>query len=80
MATVLGLQICKTLLKAHVVSGCDVTSKVKTKATALRNTPENYLQNFGESDEVKTEDINLVERYLVQLIQKNPKSLILPVR
>ena len=73
MATVSGLQICKTLLKGHVVSGCDVTSKVGTKAAALKNTPENYLQNFGESDEVKTEDINPAEKYFVQLIQNNSK-------
>ena len=67
------MQICKILLKVHV-SGCDVTSKVGTKAAALRNTPENYLQNFGESDEVKTEDINLAEKYFVQLIQKIQKA------
>ena len=73
MTTVLGLQICKTLLKTHVVSGCDVSSKIGTKAAALKNTPENYLQNFGESDEVKTEDINLAEKYFVQLIQKKSK-------
>ena len=73
MTTVLELQICKTLLKTHVVSGCDVSSKIGTKAAALKNTPENYLQNFGESDEVKTEDINLAEKYFVQLIQKKSK-------
>ena len=60
MATVLGLQICKTLLKAQVVSGCDVTSKVGTKAAALKNTPENYLQKFCESDEVKPEEKTLI--------------------
>ena len=73
IATLLGLQICKTLLKAHALSGCDVTSKVRTKAAALKNTPQNYLQNFGESDEVKTEDTNLAEKYFMQFIQKNSK-------
>ena len=48
LATVLGLQICKTLRKAHAVSGCDVTSKVGTKATSLKNhqkTTYNILVN-----------------------------------
>ena len=63
----------ETLLKAHLVSSCDITSKVGTKAAALKITPENYLQDFGEPDEVKTEDINPAEKYFVQLIQKYSK-------
>ena len=52
LADIMGSSVCKFVLKAHVLSGCDVTSKVGTKTAALENTHENYLRNFGETSEV----------------------------
>ena len=63
--------MCRTLLKTHIISGCDVTSKFGTKAAALKSKPEYYLLNFGESDEMT--GFQEAEKYLVQLLQKNSK-------
>ena len=45
-ADIMGSSICKFVLKAHVLSGCDVTSNVGTKAAAMKITHENYLRNI----------------------------------
>ena len=42
-----------------------------TKAAALKSTHENYLRNFGETNEVTRESFASAESYLVQLLQKN---------
>ena len=63
--------ICKFVLKAHVLSGCDVISKVGTKTAALKSTHEKYLRNLGETSEVTRESFASVESYLVQLLQKS---------
>ena len=67
----MGSDICKFVLKAHVLSECDVTSEVETKAAALKITHENYLRNFGETNGVRRESFASTESYLVQLLQKN---------
>ena len=67
----MGSNICKFVLKAHVLSGCDVTSKVGTKAAAMKSTHENYLRNIEETNEVTRESFASAESYLVQLLQKN---------
>ena len=41
LADIMRSNICKFVLKAHVLFGCDVTSKVGTKAAALKSTHEN---------------------------------------
>ena len=68
---IMGSSVCKFVLKAHVLPGCDVTSKVGTKAAALENTHENYLRNFGETTEVTRESFALSESCLAQILQKN---------
>ena len=40
LGIILGQQMCRTLLKTHIISGCDVTSKFGTKAAALKSKPE----------------------------------------
>ena len=40
----------RVVLMAHVLSGCDVTSKIGTKASALMHEPEKYLEHFGETE------------------------------
>ena len=38
------------LLKAHILTGCDVTSKIGTKSAALKFDPHMYLNFFGENE------------------------------
>ena len=33
----------KALLKAHVLTGCDIPSKLKSKLSAIKNKPENFF-------------------------------------
>ena len=42
LGVVFGTQLSKIILKSHVLTGCDVTSKVGTKAAALNSEPEQY--------------------------------------
>ena len=37
------------LLKAHVLTGCDITSKFGSKSFAVKNNLENFLLHFGNS-------------------------------
>ena len=36
--------------EVHILTGCDVTSKMETKATAIKANPESHLHNFGEQN------------------------------
>ena len=40
---------CKVLLKAHILTGSNITSKIGTKTTALKNNPDELI-NFGEAE------------------------------
>jgi hypothetical protein len=40
-------QLCDVLLAAHILTGCDLTSKVGTKLSAIKAKPELYLTDFG---------------------------------
>ena len=64
-------KLCKIILKAHILTGCDVTSKVGTKLAALNSDPELYLESFGESEMPSTEVLKRAEQYLVQVLKKN---------
>ena len=73
LGCVLGTQLCKVILKSHVLTGSDVTSKVGTKAAALNSEPEKYLESFGEMNKPSMESLEKAEKYLVQVLQKNSK-------
>ena len=69
--TNLGRDLSKVVLKAHVLTGCDISSKVGTKYAALKCEPVSYLQNFGDtSPQMSEEEMTLAESYIIQLIQK----------
>ena len=55
------------IIKAHILTGCDLTSKVGTKAAALKAFPERFLKDFGEGD------LTDAERYLVTVVKYNTK-------
>jgi len=54
------------IVKAHILTGSDVTSKVGTKAAALKAQPERYLQDFGEN--TFATDLVQAEKYLVNVV------------
>ena len=60
-------------MKAHVLTGCDVTRKVGTTFAALNSEPEKYLMSFGEMDEPSNESLQAAEKYLVEVVKKNSK-------
>ena len=49
------------MIKAHIITGGDIHSKVGTKHAAVKSNPEQYLSNFGENPVLTEEDIALVE-------------------
>ena len=68
LAVKLGEVKAKLVLKLHILSGCDVTSKVGTKLAVMRRDGKAELQSFGENNE-KDEDFDNAERFLVKLIE-----------
>ena len=73
LVVVLGTQLWKVILKSYVLTGCDETSKVGTKAAALNNEPQQYLKSFREMNEPSLESFEKAEKYLVQVWRKNSK-------
>ena len=55
------------LVKVHVFSGNDAVSKVGTKHAALTCNPFS-LTNFAKTNSLTTVDINVVERYIVKVL------------
>ena len=56
------------MIKAHIISGGNIHSKVGTKHAAAKSNPEQYLYNFGENPVLSDEDIALAEEYLVKVM------------
>ena len=69
----LGPSSCKIIFKAHVLSGCDVTSKLGTKPASLNAKPGVYLRQFGEDNQLTIDEMKNAEKYQIKLLQ--PKSL-----
>ena len=55
------------MLKAYILTGCDVTSKIDTKVSAVASKPENYLDDFG-IETLQDSSLAFVEKYLVRVI------------
>ena len=62
----LGEHFCNILLKAHVLSGNAVDSKIGTKYAAITCNPLS-LNTFAENDSLTETDISVIEHYLVKL-------------
>ena len=71
LAEKLGEERCLALLKAHILTGCDVTSKLGTKASAFASKPESYLRDFGK-EPPREASLQSAETYLVRVV--TPKS------
>ena len=52
LAKVLGGEKSKLVLKIHLVSVRDTTSKIGTKAAAIKKTLEKYVQLLGEGTDI----------------------------
>ena len=48
LAEILGIERLRALLKAHILTGCDVTSKTGSKSVACKTSPEKHFYDFGE--------------------------------
>ena len=57
------------MLKAHILTGCDVTSKTVFKTAAFKACTEKYLYDFGE--EFHDYHFQMAEKYLVKVIEPN---------
>ena len=68
--TRLDQNICDVLSKAHILAGCDVTSKIETKSAALKSNLHMYLKFFGEN---KLLELSFVDSkmYLIKVLQSN---------
>ncbi|MES9880567.1 MAG: hypothetical protein ABW185_06755 [Sedimenticola sp.] len=67
MAERMGEPLCRVIVKAHVLSGDDVTSRIGTKLAAMHCSPIEYLEAFAERDELQEKEISHVEEYLVRV-------------
>ena len=52
----------------HVLTGCDYTSKIRTKHAALMTNPKHYLEHFGTKTDQST--IDKAEEYITQVLKK----------
>ena len=64
LAEILETERSRVLLKAHILTGCDVTSKTGSKSAACKACPEKHLYDFGK-------EARMTEKYLVKVIKPN---------
>lgn len=69
LARKIGLDICKVLPAIHTLTGSDTTSKVGSKAAALKVNPVGYLENFGKELNDTGDSLVEAEKYLVQVFK-----------
>ena len=65
--------MCSNLLKAHILTGSDTTSKIATEAAAIIRGKTDYLYKFGLEYSIKPQFEN-GEKYLAAVLQRNSKS------
>ena len=65
-----GMNLCKVLPAIHALSGCDYTSKVGTKHSALLVNPEMYLKDLGILNHNVDSLFDKAEAYLTQVLKK----------
>jgi hypothetical protein len=74
LADQMGQPLCETLPAVHALTGCDVTSKVGTKAAGLKADPA-LLKNFGQDIDDLLSCVADAERYLVQVIHRGDHGI-----
>ena len=66
--------LCRVLPAVHSLTGCDITSKVGTKKTALKANPERLLRHFGKLPTLSQPTIRDAEQYLVKVFRPVSKA------
>ena len=61
-------------MKAHILTECNVTSKIGTKTAAIKASPESYLHNFGKENNPSAKAFLKAEEYLVRVLDKKQPS------
>ena len=56
------------ILKTHVLTECNVTSKIETKSSEMNSDPERFLEDF-EIEEPSDAAFKSAKNYLVNVIQ-----------
>ena len=69
LAESLGTEKSRALVKAHILTGYDVTSKIESKSAAFKACPEKYSYDFGE--EFHDYHFQMAGKYLVKVIEPN---------
>ena len=69
LAESLGTEKSRALVKAHILTGYDVTSKIGSKSAAFKACPEKYSYDFGE--EFHDYHFQMAGKYLVKVIEPN---------
>ena len=66
-------ELCSVLPVIHILTGCDTTSKVGTKLSALKPPAAQLLSEFGKSlsSPNQEETIHKSEQYIVQILKPN---------
>ena len=67
LAIKLGPDLCRVVVKTHVLTGDDALSKIGTKYASLLCDPQNLLATFGESSQLSNDEIVRAEKYLVNV-------------
>ena len=67
IATTLGSAKTKVMVKAHILTGEIVMSKVYSKHAAIALNPDVFLKNFGEDPTLIEDNICLAEEYIVKV-------------
>ena len=65
--------VCDNLLKIHILTGCDVPSKVGTKMMTLKRITDSNLMNFGCKEDRDYIGFKKAEQYLIDVLQTNSK-------
>ena len=60
-------ELCKVIVKAHILTGDDAVSKIGTKHASLFCDPQNLLPAFGDSNHLTSDEIEKAKKYLVDV-------------
>ena len=64
----IGHEMCSVILRLHVLTGCDVKSKIGSKYGARNANPIDYLKAFGQSKDLCYEEAQKAESHLVKVL------------
>ena len=65
----MGSDLVSVLPALHSLTGCDVTSKIGTKKSALKANPQLLLKNFGTSS--SRAEFKLAEQFLIKVLKNS---------